>query len=336
MTAYIARRILLAAFTLAVMSLMSFTIIQLPEGDYVDRYIQELQAEGDFLSMEEANALREYYGLDKPMLVQYWRWISRILFQMDFGYSYRYDAKIRNLIGDRLQFTIALSAFTTIVIWSFAFPVGIYSAVRQHSIGDYTFTFLGFAGLAVPDFLLGLVMMYVFFAYFDMSVGGLFSTDMQNAPWSVARAIDMLQHLIIPGVVLGTAGTAGLIRTMRNQLLDELHKPYVVTARSKGLPGWRIILKYPVRIALNPFISGIGGQIAGLLGSSVIVSVVLSLPTLGPLMLGALLEQDMYLAGTIILLFGLLGVLGILISDLMLVAVDPRIRFSGERGVQTF
>jgi peptide/nickel transport system permease protein len=286
--------------------------------------------------MEEANALREYYGLDKPMLIQYWRWISRIMFQMDFGYSYRYDAKIRSLISDRLQFTIALSAFTTIVVWSFAFPVGIYSAVRQHSIGDYTFTFLGFAGLAVPDFLLGLVLMYVFFAYFDQSVGGLFSTSYQNAPWSVGRVIDMLQHLIIPGIVLGTAGTAGLIRTMRNQLLDELNKPYVVTARAKGLPGWRVILKYPTRIALNPFISGIGGQIAALLGSSVIVSVVLSLPTLGPLMLGALLSQDMYLAGTIILLFGLLSVIGILISDLMLVVVDPRIRLSGQRGVQTY
>ncbi len=336
MTAYLARRMMLAAFTVIIMSLLSFTVIQLPEGDYVDRYIEELEAQGDFLSMEEANALREYYGLDRPMLYQYWKWISRIVFQLDFGYSYRYYGKIRDLIADRLQFTIALSAFTTVLIWIFAFPVGIYSAVRQHTIGDYTFTFLGFAGLAVPDFLLGLVMMYFFFAYFGWSVGGLFSGRYQNADWSIGKFIDMLQHLIIPGVVLGTAGTAGLIRVMRNNLLDELNKPYVVTARSKGLPAWRLILKYPVRIALNPFISGIGGMMAGLLGSSVIVSVILSLPTLGPLMLDALMSQDMYLAGTIILMLGVLSVLGVLISDLLLIMVDPRIKLSGQSGAQSY
>ena len=216
-----------------------------------------------------------------------------------------------------------------LITWSFAIPVGIYSAVRQHSIGDYTFTFLGFTGLAVPDFLLGLVLMYIAFAYFDHSVGGLFSGDYIYAPWSVGRVIDMLQHLIIPGIVLGTSGTAGLIRIMRNNLLDELGKPYVVTARSKGLVNWKLIVKYPVRVAINPFVSGIGSMLPALVGGSVIVSVVLSLPTLGPALLNALEKEDAETAGTIILLLGALTVVGTLISDLLLVVVDPRIKLTG-------
>ena len=332
MAPFIVMRIILGAFTLAVISFLSFVIIQLPEGDYVDRYIERLRLEGDEISQEEADAIRDYYGLDRPMLVQYWFWISRIIFRLDFGRSFAQNRTIKDLVADRLQFTIALSAFTAILIWVFSVPVGIYSAVRQHSFGDYVFSTLGFAGLAVPDFLLGLVLMYIFFAYFGWSVGGLFSGQYINAPWSVGKVIDMLQHLIVPGVVLGTAGTAGQIRVLRNNLLDELSKPYVVTARSKGVAAWKLVIKYPVRVAINPLISGFGGMLPALLGGGFIVSIVLSLPTLGPLMIDALLNQDMYLAGSVFLLTSMLSVIGVLISDLMLVVVDPRIRLMGSAG----
>ena len=278
--------------------------------------------------------MREEMGANRPMLVQYWRWISKIVLHGDFGESierggWHSPASINQQISERLPYTIYLTAFTMLLTWSFAIPVGIYSAMRQHSLGDYVFTFLGFTGLAVPDFLLGLVLMYVAFAYFNQSVGGIFSGDYLNAPWSVGRVIDMLKHLIIPGIVLGTAGTAGLIRIMRNNLLDELGKPYVVTARSKGLVNWKLIVKYPVRVAINPFISGIGAMLPALVGGSVIVSVVLSLPTLGPLLLDALQKQMAEMAGAIILLLGALTVVGTLISDLLLVVVDPRIRLTG-------
>ena len=233
------------------------------------------------------------------------------------------------VVKERLPYTIYLTLFTIAVTWVFAIPVGIYSAVRQHSVGDYVFTFAGFAGLAVPDFLLALVMMYVFFAYFGHSVGGIISGEYDTAPWSVGKVLDMLQHLIIPGVVLGTAGTAGLIRIMRNNLLDELRKPYVVTARAKGLVGWKVIVKYPVRLAINPFISGIGGMLPSLVSGSVIVSIVLGLPTLGHTMLRALLAEDANMIATIVLLLSAMTVFGTLLSDLMPVVVDPRIRLTG-------
>lgn len=328
----IVMRTILGAFTLAVISFLTFVIIQLPEGDYVDRYIEQLRADGDDVSWQEAENLREYYGLDRPMLYQYWLWVSRIIFKLDFGRSFALQRSIKELLADRLQFTVALAAFTAALIWVFSLPVGIYSAARHHTLGDYTFTFLGFTGLAVPDFLLGLVMMYVFFAYFGWSVGGLFSGQYINAPWSVDKLVDMLQHLIVPGVVLGTAGTAAQIRVLRNNLLDELGKPYVVTARSKGIAAWKLIVKYPLRVAINPLISGFGGMLPGLLGGAVIVSIVLSLPTLGPLMLRALEMQDMYLAGSVFLLLSTLTIIGVLLSDLMLVIVDPRIRLMGGVG----
>ena len=236
---------------------------------------------------------------------------------------------MRDILKQYLPYTIYLSVFTIIITWVFAVPIGIYSAVRAHSIGDYVFTFLGFSGLAVPDFLLGLVMMYVAYAYFDHSVGGIFSGDYLNAPWSVARVIDMLQHLIIPGVVLGTAGTAGLIRIMRNNLLDELTRPYVVTARAKGLPNWKVVVKYPVRVAINPFISGIGSMLPGLISGSVIVSIVLGLSTVGPIFLRAVLAQDGPMTAAMILMLSGLTVVGTLISDLLLVVVDPRIKLTG-------
>ena len=237
---------------------------------------------------------------------------------------------IKRIISERLVYTISLAGFTIALTWIMAVPIGIYSAVRQHSLGDYVFTFIGFTGLAVPDFLLGLVMMYTFYAYFGWSVGGLFSGNYSDAPWSFGKFVDLLQHLIIPGIVLGTAGTAGLIRIMRNNLMDEMGKPYVTTARAKGMSGWKVVVKYPVRVAINPFISGIGQMLPALVGGSVIVSVVLSLPTLGPILLHSIMDQDMYLAGAIILLLGLLSVIGILVSDLLLVVVDPRIKLYGK------
>jgi len=331
MVNYIVKRILLAFVTIAVISLASFLILSLPEGDFVDEYVQKLKAEGDHVSLARAQDIREYYRLDEPIVAQYWRWISNLV-QMDFGYGFAGQQPIEQIIGERLPATIALTAVTIVLIWIVAFPIGIYSAVRQHTIGDYTFTFLGFTGLAVPDFLLGLLLMYVAFRYFDQSVGGLYSTEFQGAAWTWGKFMDLLGHVWIPALVLGTAGTAGLIRTMRNNLLDELAKPYVVTARAKGLRGWKVIAKYPVRVALNPFISGVGTVLPALVGGSVIVSVVVGLPTLNPVLLDATLQQDMHLAGTILLMLGILTVVGVLISDLFLVLVDPRIRFSGGRG----
>ena len=302
MVSYIMKRILLAAFTLLVISFISFFIVQLPPGDIVDQYIDMLPDVGankDTIASVDAEKLREEWGLNDPLILQWWRWVSGIIFRADFGTSYTSIAgatpqgvPVVEPIQNYLPYTIYLSIFTAVITWIFSLPVGIYSAVRQHSIGDYVFTFIGFTGLAVPDFLLGLVLMYVAYAYFDHSVGGIFSGDYLTAPWSVGRVIDMLQHLIIPGIVLGTAGTAGLIRVMRNNLLDELDKPYVVTAKAKGMPGWRIIVKYPVRVAINPFISGIGGMLPGLVSGSVIVSIVLSLPTIGPIFLEAVMAQD--------------------------------------------
>ena len=245
------------------------------------------------------------------------------------GYHASGEQPIKWIIGDRIWITIVLTGFTVIVTWSFALPVGIYAAVRQHSVGDYVFTVLGFTGLAVPDFLLGLVLLYVGFAYFNQNVGGLFSADYVDQPWSFAKAYDLFKHLWIPAIVLGTSGTAGLIRVMRNNLLDEISKPYVVTARAKGVRAWKLVLKYPVRVAINPMVSTIGYLLPSLVGGSVIVSVVLSLPTVGPILLRAILQQDSYLAGFLVLLLGVLTVIGTLISDILLAVVDPRIKFSG-------
>ena len=339
MIAYIVRRVLLSAFTILAISFLSFLIVQLPEGDMVDAYLNLMHERGmgeaPGRSFEQVDVLRESWGLNRPLLVQWADWFSKIIFKGDFGYAFSVAGNragggpVKDLIVVRVPYTIYLSIFTIIITWIFAIPIGIYSAMRQNSIGDYVFTFLGFTGLAVPDFLLGLVMMYVLYAYFDHSVGGLFSGEYANAPWSFGKFMDLLEHLIVPGVVIGTAGTAGLIRIMRNNLLDELSKPYVLTARAKGLTSWRVIVKYPVRIALNPFISGIGGLLPALLSADAIVSVVLSLPTLGPIMLDGLMRQDMNLTAALILMYSSLAVVGVLISDLLLVVVDPRIKLTG-------
>ena len=333
MLAYIVRRTLVAAFTIGVISFVSFVIIQLPGRDVVD-YITERTGMRDFTTNrtpEELAELRRKFGLDRPLVVQYAEWMSQLL-RGDWGYyivGTDLRKPIEDIVTDRVPPTIALTAFVMVVTWMFAIPIGIYSAVRQHSIGDYAFTFLGFTGLAIPDFLFALVLMYLLFDLFDMSVGGLYSADYRDAPWDFGKVIDLIKHLVVPSIVLGTAGTAGLIRIMRNNLLDELNKPYVMTARAKGLPAWRAIAKYPVRVAINPFVSGIGAMMPALVGGSVIVSVVLSLPTLGPVLLTALQEQQPQLGGTIILLLGVLTVVGTLVSDLLLVVVDPRIRLTG-------
>ena len=329
------RRMMFALFTISLISFAAFVIIQLPEGDYVDDLVEALKADGIFMSLDEELQLRDWYGLNEPWYIQYAQWVGHLV-QGDFGYSFSQELPITKLVGERLLFTVALTGMTVLITWTMAIPIGIYSAVRQHSVGDYTFTFLGFIGLAVPDFLLALVLMYIAFVYLHVSVGGLFSIEyltgsLESEPqlwgWSPQRLWDMIMHLWIPAVVLGTAGTAGLIRIMRNNLLDELSKAYVVTARSKGLKGWRVVLKYPVRVAINPLVSGIGSLLPALVGGSVIVSVVLSLPTLGPLLLVALLSQDMFLAATIVLLLGILTVIGTMISDIFLVIVDPRIKY---------
>jgi peptide/nickel transport system permease protein len=325
MLAYILRRLLIAIGTVWVISVISFVIIELPPGDYVTSYIAQLMSTGSLVTQEEAENLRAQYGLDQPVYVQYAKWMWLVL-QGDFGVSMEWKRPVTEVIGDRLLLT-ALLAFTAVIFtWILAIPIGIYSAVRQYSLGDYVVTCIGFIGLAVPNFLLALVIMYLAFAYFGASVGGLFSPEYIDAPWSWARMLDLLKHLWIPAIILSTAGTAQLIRILRANLLDELRKPYVVTARAKGLSELRAILKYPVRVALNPFVSTVGYTLPYLVSGSIIVSIVLSLPTVGPLLLKALLAQDMFLAGTIVLLLGVMTVIGTLISDILLIWVDPRIR----------
>lgn len=325
MLAYILRRLLLALGTVWVISIIAFMIIQLPPGDYVTSYIAQLMATGTLVTQDEAENLRIQYGLNQPIYVQYAKWLWLVL-QGNFGVSMEWRRPVMEVIGDRLLLTVLLALAAVMFTWILAIPIGIYSAVRQYSVGDYVCTFIGFIGLAVPNFLLALVIMYLAFAYFGASIGGLFSTEYQDAPWSLARVWDLLKHLWVPAIILSTAGTAQLIRIMRANLLDELRKPYVVTARAKGLSELKTILKYPVRVALNPFISTIGYTLPYLVSGSIIVSIVLSLPTVGPLLLKALIAQDMFLAGTIVLLLGLMTVIGTLISDILLVWIDPRIR----------
>ena len=335
MTAYLVRRVLVGILSIFFISVVSFIIIQMPPGDAVDAYTnyrENVQTGGLVVLDEEKAFLRKYWGLDRPLPAQYGTWMYRML-RGDFGFSFQHNQPVRKLMGERMLLTLAVAGGAVVFTWMLAVPIGIYSAVRQYSAGDHLFTLFGFLGLAVPNFLLALVFMYIAIIWLDQSVGGLFSPDYLSASWSLGRVWDMLKHLWIPAIVLGTAGTAGLIRIMRANLLDELRKPYVVTARAKGLSERATILKYPVRVALNPLVSGVAFLIPDLFSGAIIVSIVLSLPTLGPLLLGALRNQDMFLSGTIVLFIGALTVLGMLISDLLLVIIDPRIRLtrSGDR-----
>jgi peptide/nickel transport system permease protein len=323
--AYIGRRVLLAVFTVWAISVLSFTIIQLPPGDYVTSYIAQMASTGSVVSEEEAQNLRIQYGLGQPYYIQYLKWMKLVVVG-EFGQSMEWKRSVVEVIGDRLWLTVVVSVAALLLTWVLALPIGIYSAVRQYSPGDYVATFIGFIGLAVPNFLLALVILYFGFILFNANIGGLFTPELQDAPWSMAKVWDLLKHLPIPALILGLAGTAQQIRIMRANLLDELRKPYVVTARSKGLPESTVILKYPVRVALNPFASTIGYTLPYIVSGSIIVSIVLGLPTVGPLLLKALIAQDMFLAGTIVLLLGLMTVIGTLISDILLVWIDPRIR----------
>jgi peptide/nickel transport system permease protein len=330
MLTYIARRLLLALLTTWAISVLAFVIIQLPPGDYITAYIAQMTASGTVVSQELVETLREQYGLDQPLWVQYVRWMKLVL-RGEFGMAMEWGKPVSAVIGDRLWLTMALSVGAIVITWALALPIGIYSAVRQYSIPDYVATFIGFIGLAVPSFMIALILMYAGFRYFGANIGGLFSDPFVEAPWSLAKVWDLLKHLPLPALILGLAGTAQLIRIMRANLLDELGKPYVMTARARGLSEWRVILKYPVRVALNPFASTVGYLLPYVVSGSIIVSLVLSLPTVGPLLLRALIAQDMFLAGTIVLLLGVLTVLGTLISDLLLMWIDPRIRTEAKR-----
>ncbi len=326
---FLIRRTMMASLTTIAISIIAFVAIQLPPGDYADTYVQALigglegQVTPAQLALEEQ--IRSDLGLDKPLIVQYLKWGWRVI-TLDFGVSIGHGQKITEVVGDRLLNTMLLALGTILFTWIMAIPIGIYSAIRHNSPGDYVVTFMGFLGLAVPDFLLSLFLMWIGFAYFGISVGGLYSPQYLDAGWSFDKFVDLLVHLWVPAIVLGTAGTAGLIRVLRNNLLDELGRPYVVAARARGVPEWKMVFKYPVRIALNPFISTLGYLLPFLLSGSVIVSVVLSLPTLGPILLQAVLGEDMYLAATIVLMMGMLTVIGTLISDILLVIFDPRIK----------
>lgn len=313
--------------TLIVISMISFAIIQLPPGDYLSALIAQLASSGESIENAQIIALRERYGLDEPVWVQYWKWISGIVLRGDFGMSFEWGRPVSEMIWERMGLTVLISLVTLIFVWMVSLPIGIYSAVRQYSLGDYAFTLIGFIGLATPNFMLALILMYVAFAAFGQSVGGLFSPEYIEAAWSWAKVRDLIAHLWIPVIVIGTSGMAALIRIMRANLLDELYKPYVMTARAKGMSEWRLILDYPVRVALNPFVSTLGWILPSLVSGAVIVSVVLSLPTTGPLLLKSLVSQDMYLAGSIILLLSVLTVVGTLISDILLAWLDPRIRY---------
>ena len=322
---YLLRRLGLAVITVWAITLVTFIILQLPPGDFVDAYVAQASAVGNAITQAEADALRKAYGLDQPVWVQYFRWMGLIL-HGEFGQSFEYGRPVKEVIGDRLWLTVLLSIGAIIVTWGLALPIGIYSAVRQYSIGDYVFTFVGFIGLAVPSFLLALIVMYVGLQLFGLSVGGLFSSEYALAPWSFDKLWDLMKHLPVPMLILALPGIAQLVRIMRANLLDELRRPYVMTARARGLMERRVIMKYPVRAALNPFASTIGYLLPYTVSGSIVISVVLSLHTVGPLLLRSLISQDMLLGSTIILLLGVLTVIGTLLSDLLLMWIDPRIR----------
>lgn len=328
MLRYVGRRLMVMVPTLVVISILVFVIIQLPPGDYLDSYIGELQAQGSAVDPARLAFLRESYGFDRPLWEQYLVWAGGLL-RGDMGYSFEYSRPVADVLGDRLFLTIVLNFAAVLFTWVVAFPIGVYSATHQYSWGDYGLTLLGFIGLATPNFLLALILLYLFNVYFGTSIGGLMAPEFIDQPWTTAKVLSLLQHLIVPTIVIGTAGTAAMIRRLRANLLDELQQQYVVTARAKGLPPGRALVKYPLRMALNPFIADIGSLLPQVVSGSVIVSVVMSLPTVGPVLLGALRSQDMYLAGSILMFLALLTVFGMLLSDLALGVLDPRIRLGG-------
>lgn len=327
MASFIAHRLVHMVLTLLAISVMTFIIIQLPPGDFVTAMVSELNLQGTTIDPGAMAAMRARYGLDDPVYVQYWKWISNIILHGDFGYSLEWRRPVADLLWNRLGLTFVLAFVTLLFIWAVSFPIGVYTAVRRRTVGDYLATFVGVIGLAIPNFLFALVLMYVAFRYFGQGIGGLLSPEFEDAPWSWGKAADLASHLVIPTIVLGTGGTAALIRILRANLIDELGKPYVTTARAYGLPERRLLLKYPVRIALNPFVSTVGWILPTLVSGATITAVVLNLPMTGPLLLRALIAQDMYLAGSFIMMLSVLTVIGTLLSDLLLAWLDPRIRY---------
>jgi peptide/nickel transport system permease protein len=326
MAGYILRRVLLMIPTLIIVSMLSFVIIQLPPGDFLTSYAAQLRAEGDTVDQEELDAMRERYGFGEPIYIQYGKWVKGIVTEGDFGQSLEWKKPVQELIWERFGLTMLLALVSISIGWFVAIPIGVYSATHQYSILDYVLTVFSFIGAGTPGFMIALVVMWIAMRQFGLNVGGLFSEDFVVAPWSWAKVADMFKHLWIPVLILTIGGTAGGIRTTRANLLDELNKPYVETARAKGLTERKLVWKYPVRVALNPFFSTVGWSLANQIGGLSLIAVVLSLQTTGPMMLRALISQDMYLAGSFILLLSLLTVMGTLVSDILLAWVDPRIR----------
>ena len=315
--------------TLLAISVLIFVIIQLPPGDYLTTLVNELRSQGETVNQEKLDFLRQQYGFDKSLVEQYLMWVAGMA-EGDFGYAFEYNLPVTEVVGDRLFLSMIVASGTIVFTWLVAFPIGVYSATHQYSATDHTLTFIGFLGLATPNFLLALIFLYFANVTFGTSIGGLMDPRYIDAPWSLGKILSILEHLWIPVVVIGTSGTAGMIRRLRANLLDELEKPYVITARAKGLPPIRA-LKYPLRMALNPFISDIGNLLPQIISGATIVAVVLSLPTTGPLLLRALQSQDMYLAGFLLMCLAALTVIGVFISDIALAALDPRIRLHGGR-----
>ncbi len=325
MIGYILNRLLTMAGTLVAISVLVFIIIQLPPGDYLTTYMSELQSQGEAVSQEKIDFLRHQYALDRPLSEQYFIWATGLL-KGDLGYSFENNMPVAKVIGNRLFLSMILNFTTILFIYAVSFPIGVYSATHQYSWGDHGLSFLGFLGLATPNFLLALILLYFANVTFGISIGGLMAPAYIDQPWSLAKVLSMLEHLWIPVIVIGTAGTAGMIRRLRANLLDELHKQYVVTGRAKGLPEGKLLRKYPLRMALNPFIADIGSLLPQVVSGSVIVSVVMSLPTTGPMLLSSLRSQDMYLAGSFLMFLATLTVVGMFVSDILLGILDPRIR----------
>jgi peptide/nickel transport system permease protein len=324
---YIIRRLFILIPFLFMVSALAFVVIQLPPGSFVDTYRRNLEAQGGTVSDAQVQALEARYGLDKPVLVQYGVWISNIILRGDFGNSFRYQRPVADILWERLPRTIVISLLSIVLTWIIAVPLGIYAALKQNSFWDYLLTLLSFIGLSVPAFLLAIVLMYFVFTRTGWLVTGLYSPEFQNAPWSLAKFVDLLKNIWLPLLVLSVTGAAGTIRVLRATLLDELQKPYVTTARAKGLPEWKVILQYPVRLAINPLVSTIGWLLPAVVGGELVVSKVLNLPTVGPIILEATLAQDMFLAGAFVLLLSVLTLIGTLISDILLAWLDPRIRY---------
>ncbi|WNQ09488.1 ABC transporter permease [Paenibacillus aurantius] len=326
---YISYRVLQLIPLLIAISMIVFVIIQLPPGDFLTTYIAQLKLAGNAVSESTILNLQAEYGLDKSMYMQYFIWLKNIILHGDLGRSFQWNQPVADVIGPRLALTVVISLISLVFVWAVAIPIGIYSATHQYSVFDYIFTFIGFIGLAVPGFLIALILVYFIFVQTGVSITGLFSPEFVDAPWNAAKIMNMLPRLILPVIVIGMSGTASLIRVTRGMLLDELSKQYVITARAKGVAERKLLFKYPVRMAINPLISTIGWTLPALISGEAIVSIVLNLQTTGPMLLKALMFQDMYLTGSFLLILSVMTVIGTLLSDILLAAVDPRIRFGG-------